>query len=61
MNTTTIPSRSHRPQVIARVAAAILGGYAFAWGVVAAGASLMVAAGMCFLMLRWLNKIMAEK
>ena len=45
---TAIPSRSPRTQVIARVAAAILGGYAFAWGIVATGASLMVAAGMDF-------------
>ena len=45
---TAIPARSPRTQVIARVAAAILGGYAFAWGIVATGASLMVAAGMDF-------------
>ena len=45
---TAIPSRSPRTQVIARVATAILGGYAFAWGIVATGASLMVAAGMDF-------------
>ncbi|WP_093298173.1 iron uptake protein [Pseudoxanthomonas sp. CF385] len=48
MSTTTMPSRSQRPQVVARVAAAMLGGYAFAWGIVATGASLMVAAGMDF-------------
>ncbi|CAN4279390.1 iron uptake protein [Pseudoxanthomonas sp. LjRoot125] len=48
MSTTALPSRSPRAQVIARVAAAILGGYAFAWGIVATGASLMVAAGMDF-------------
>ncbi len=48
MSTTALPSRSPHAQVIARVAAAILGGYAFAWGIVATGASLMVAAGMDF-------------
>jgi len=38
-------SRLHRAS---RIAAAILGGYGFAWGIVAAGASLMFAAGMDF-------------
>lgn len=37
-----------RLQLASRVLAAILGGYAFAWGLVAAGASLMFAAGMGF-------------
>lgn len=37
-----------RQRIAARVGAAVLGGYAFAWGIVAAGASLMFAAGMSF-------------
>lgn len=41
-------SRSHRLQLASRVLAAIVGGYAFAWGLVASGASLMYAAGMGF-------------
>ena len=44
-STTPRPSRLH---VVARIAAAIFGGYGFAWGIVAAGASLMFAAGMDF-------------
>jgi len=40
--------RSHRLQLASRVLAAIVGGYAFAWGLVASGASLMYAAGMGF-------------
>lgn len=39
---------STRWTVAARVAAAVLGGYGFAWGVVAACTSLAVAAGMGF-------------
>lgn len=35
-------------RLAARVAAAVLGGYAFAWGFIATGASVMVAAGMDF-------------
>lgn len=35
-------------QLSGRVAAAVLGGYAFAWGFIAACASLMFAAGMGF-------------
>ncbi|MGY0611257.1 MULTISPECIES: iron uptake protein [unclassified Luteimonas] len=34
--------------VLSRIAAAVLGGYGFAWGVVAAATGLMVAAGMGF-------------
>jgi hypothetical protein len=34
--------------LLPRVAAAVLGGYAFAWGLVAAATSLCVAAGMGF-------------
>ena len=37
-----------RLRIVARVAAAVLGGYAFTWGFVAAGAALMFAAGMGF-------------
>lgn len=48
MSRTTAISRSPRLRLTARVAAAVFGGYAFAWGVVAAGASLMFAAGMGF-------------
>lgn len=40
--------RSPRLQLASRVLAAIVGGYAFAWGLVASGASLMYAAGMGF-------------
>ena len=47
----TIPGSSRtsrRVQLGARAAAAVLGGYAFAWGFIAACASLMFAAGMGF-------------
>lgn len=47
----TIPGSSRIPrrmQLAARVAAAVLGGYAFAWGFIAACASLMFAGGMGF-------------
>lgn len=45
-----VSSRRHgrRLPLASRVLAAILGGYAFAWGLVAGGASLMFAAGMGF-------------
>lgn len=43
-----VPPRSRRLQLAVRIAAAVFGGYAFAWGIVAAGASLMFAAGMDF-------------
>jgi len=42
------PIRAPRLHLAARVAAAVFGGYAFAWGLIAAGASLMFAAGMDF-------------
>lgn len=45
---TIVQTRAARLQVIARIGAAVIGGYAFAWGFVAAGASLMFAAGMGF-------------
>lgn len=50
MSTITSPTtpRSPRLMVASRIAAAIFGGYGFAWGIVAAGASLMFAAGMDF-------------
>lgn len=41
-------SRAPRLQLAARVGAAVFGGYAFAWGFIATGASLMFAAGMDF-------------
>ena len=46
----TIAASPHAPRLhlTARIAAAVFGGYAFAWGIVAAGASLMFAAGMDF-------------
>jgi len=40
--------RAPRLYLAARVAAAVLGGYAFAWGFIAACASLMFAGGMGF-------------
>jgi len=40
--------RAPRLYLTARVAAAVLGGYAFAWGFIATCASLMFAAGMGF-------------
>ena len=50
MSTITRPVSppSSRLHVAGRIAAAIFGGYGFAWGIVAAGASLMFAAGMDF-------------
>ncbi|TWT21309.1 iron uptake protein [Luteimonas marina] len=48
-STTFAPShRAPRLHLVARVTAAVLGGYAFAWGLIATGASLMFAAGMGF-------------
>ena len=46
VSTTFLQPRAARWQLVARVGAAVFGGYAFAWGFVAAGASLMFAAGM---------------
>lgn len=46
--TTPVTSRSPRLQLAARIAAAVLGGYVFAWGLIATCASLMFAAGMGF-------------
>lgn len=43
-----VAPRSPRLHLAARIAAAVFGGYAFAWGIVATGASLMFAAGMDF-------------
>ncbi|WP_454827955.1 iron uptake protein [Pseudoxanthomonas wuyuanensis] len=40
--------RGLRLQLAARMAAAVLGGYAFAWGFIATAASVMFAAGMGF-------------
>ncbi|MGJ4728029.1 iron uptake protein [Luteimonas sp. SDU101] len=48
VSTTFLQPRAARWQLVARVGAAVFGGYAFAWGFVAAGASLMFAAGMGF-------------
>jgi hypothetical protein len=42
------PVRATRAQLAARVVAGVFGGYAFAWGFVAAATSLMFAAGMGF-------------
>jgi len=42
------PARAPRLPLAARVAAAVLGGYGFAWGFIAAGASLAFAAGLDF-------------
>ena len=42
------PSRVTRLHIAGRVAAAVLGGYVFAWGVVAAVTSLAFAVGMEF-------------
>jgi len=43
-----VPAGAPRLKTAARVAAAVFGGYAFAWGFIATGASLMFAAGMDF-------------
>lgn len=50
---TSIPAISDQPRasrlhVVARIAAAVLGGYTFAWGFIAAVTSSLVAAGMGF-------------
>lgn len=45
---TLAPSHAPRLHLAARVGAAVLGGYAFAWGVVALGAAALFAAGMGF-------------
>jgi hypothetical protein len=42
------PRTYPRQQVAARAAAAVLGGYGFAWGFIAAATSLLSAAGMGF-------------
>ncbi|QBE66256.1 iron uptake protein [Pseudoduganella lutea] len=41
-------STSFRFHIVSRTAAAVLGGYAFTWGVVAFGTALLFAAGMAF-------------
>ena len=46
--THAIPIPSHALRIAMRVGAAVLGGYAFAWGVVAAGTSVLFAAGLGF-------------
>ena len=46
--THAIPVPSHALRIAMRVGAAVLGGYAFAWGVVAAGTSVLFAAGLEF-------------
>lgn len=46
--TTAASTGATRLHVAARVGAAVLGGYAFAWGVVAAATSLLFAAGLEF-------------
>ena len=49
MSATPMPhAGSPRLALAARVAAGVLGGYGFAWGLVAAATSLMVAGGMGF-------------
>ncbi|MDZ4047687.1 MAG: iron uptake protein [Pseudoxanthomonas sp.] len=48
MSRTITPFPAPRLHLLARIAAAILGGYGFTWGFIAAGASLMFAAGMGF-------------
>jgi hypothetical protein len=46
--TPALHARSARVALVARTAAAVFGGYGFAWGLVAACTSLAVAAGMGF-------------
>lgn len=48
MSRTFDSPRATRLHLPARIAAAVVGGYAFAWGFIAAGASLLYAAGMGF-------------
>lgn len=43
-----IPAPSPRLRLAARIGAAVFGGYAFTWGVIAAGAALLFKAGMDF-------------
>ncbi|MFT4179152.1 MAG: iron uptake protein [Thermomonas sp.] len=45
---TPAPAGHRRAQIAARVGAATLGGYAFAWGFIATCMSLLFAAGMAF-------------
>lgn len=61
MSSTAVPTsdRTRRVQLAARVAAAIVGGYAFAWGVAAAGTSVMFAAGMGFHDAEFLSSLLA--
>lgn len=44
----SLPHRHITLHVLVRVSAAVLGGYALAWGLIAASASLLFAAGMDF-------------
>lgn len=50
MSSTTVPASTTAPQlrIASRVGAAVLGGYAFAWGVVALTTSLLFAAQLDF-------------
>lgn len=49
MSSSLSGSTTSRPfRIAARVGAGVFGGYAFAWGVAAAGTSLLYAAGMGF-------------
>ena len=41
--------KAHRPlQILSRIAAGVLGGYAFTWGFISLGIPLLLAAGMRF-------------
>ncbi|MBS7455999.1 iron uptake protein [Coralloluteibacterium stylophorae] len=46
--TLSAPPRSPRLRTATRIGAAVFGGYAFTWGLVAAGAALLFKAGMDF-------------
>jgi hypothetical protein len=48
MSATTSPPAQRVLPLLSRIAAAVLGGYAFCWGVVALGLSGFYAAGMAF-------------
>ena len=48
MSVTTPPPAQRVLPLLSRIAAAVLGGYAFCWGVVALGLSAFYAAGMAF-------------
>lgn len=48
MHATSIHSRHPRMELAARVGAGALGGYAFAWGLIAASTALLCKAGMDF-------------